>query len=83
MLGVLVLFLLGLIFAIVLTGVSHSLGGLEPDPSSLKAFMTVPTLLGEALSAIMIIVYYVILLSPSAIAYRGLAGMDTHPEVFA
>jgi hypothetical protein len=85
MLGVLVLFLLGLIFsaAIMLTGAGQSLGGLEPDASSLKAFLTVPTLLSEALSAIMIIVYYVILLSPSAIAYRGLAGMETHPEVFA
>ncbi len=51
MLGVLVLFLLGLIFsaAIVLTGASHAFGALEPDACSLKAFLTVPTLLSEAL----------------------------------
>ena len=46
----------------------------EADASSVKAFLTLPTLLSQALSAGMITIYYVIVLSPSAIAYLGLSG---------
>jgi len=51
--------------------------------NSIAALATLPNLLTQLFGAAIIIVNYVLIISPSAIAYRGLADMDTHPAVFA
>lgn len=82
LLGVVILLLLAVIssalvgVAVMATGGSLASIGqtFESDVSSVRAFLTLPTLMSQALSAAMITIYYVIILSPSAIAYQGLAG---------
>jgi hypothetical protein len=44
------------------------------DVSSVHAFMSVPALLWQACSSVIITICYIIVLSPSVIAYQGLAG---------
>jgi hypothetical protein len=46
----------------------------QSDISSVGAFLTLPTILSQAFGSAMIIIYFVIVLSPAAIAYQGLAG---------
>jgi hypothetical protein len=92
LLGVVILVLMAVIssalvgVAVMATGGSlASLGqSFDSDVSSVRAFLTLPTLLSQALSAGMITIYYVIVLSPSAIAYQGLAGhTPTTAQTFA
>ena len=68
--------------AILVTGggVSGLTRGLGADVSSVSAFVTVPTLLSQALYAAMMTAFYVINLSPSAIAYQALAGPRPAPD---
>lgn len=53
------------------------------DISTLSAFLTLPTLLSQALGSAMVVFYFVIILSPSAIAYQGLMGEGWKADVFA
>ncbi len=93
-------FLLGVVILVLMAVISSALIGVtvmvtggtlasvgqsfESDVSSVRAFLTVPTLLSQALTSAMITVYYVIILSPSAIAYQGLAGRRAgDAEMFA
>ncbi|MDR3511276.1 MAG: hypothetical protein P4L73_06560 [Caulobacteraceae bacterium] len=54
-----------------LAGLSQNV---QTDISTLHAFLTLPTLLSQALGSAMVVFYFVIALSPSAIAYQGLIG---------
>lgn len=85
-LALVVIVLLVVLFSVALMigGVTmETADGLGANAKDIGAFLTVPTVLAQLFSAVIIIVNYVLVLSPSAIAYRGLAGMETHPEVFA
>lgn len=62
-----------------LTGIGQNV---QADVSSLHAFLTLPTLLSQALGSAMVVFYFVIILSPSAIAYQGLMGEGRNAEVF-
>jgi hypothetical protein len=53
------------------------------DISTLGAFLTLPTLLSQALGSAMVVFYFVIILSPSAIAYQGLMGDGKHSGFYA
>jgi hypothetical protein len=93
-----VAFLLGLMICVLLMVISWAIvgavvaamhgslagiGDVEADITSVRAFLTVPTLISQAVGSVIMIAYYVIVLSPSAIAYQGLAGRRTNAEVFA
>jgi hypothetical protein len=51
----------------------------QTDISSVGAYLTLPTILSQAFGSAMIIIYFVIVLSPAAIAYQGLAGHTPKP----
>jgi hypothetical protein len=91
-------FLLGVVILLLMAVISSALVGLsilatggslaaishdfQPDISSVAAFLTVPTVLSQALGAAMMTIYYVIILSPSAIAYQGLSGQEQDLRAF-
>lgn len=45
---------------------------------TMASYLTLPSLVGQAFKAVMIIAYYIIAASPSAIAYQGLARNPAH-----
>jgi hypothetical protein len=81
--------LMGVVILLLMTVISYALitlsmmatgGALNPvghdvqaDVSSLSAFLTLPTILSQALGSGMVTIYFIIALSPAAIAYQGLA----------
>jgi hypothetical protein len=91
LLGVVIFLLLAVISSAIIAVSVMATGGsllaighdFQADVSSVHAFLTFPTLLSQLLTAAMMTIYYVIVLSPSAIAYLGLAGRGQNAEVFA
>lgn len=87
--GVIVLLMMVISSAIVAVSILATGGALtgigqnvQADVTSLHTFLTAPTLLSQALGSAMVMFYFVIILSPSAIAYQGLAGEGHHAEAF-
>jgi hypothetical protein len=74
-----------IVFAVVTAtgGSVDALARLEANSGSVGAFLTIPTLLSEALGAALVISYFILVLSPAAIAYQGLARPGTNTQVFA
>lgn len=82
MLGVVIVVLMLVISGAVIEASFLATGGslakmghdVQADVSSVGAFLTFPTILSQAFGSAMVIIYFVIVLSPAAIAYQGLAG---------
>jgi hypothetical protein len=80
-LGVIILLLMAVIASAIVGVAVFATGGsfadfgrnFQADVSSMRAFLTFPTLVSEVLSAAITTVVYVVILSPAAIAYQGLA----------
>jgi hypothetical protein len=51
----------------------------QSDVSSIRSFLSVPTLLWQICWSMMMMICYVVILSPSAIAYQGLARGNPQP----
>jgi hypothetical protein len=89
LLGVVISLLMAVISGAVISVAILASGGaltasynFQADLSSLATFLTLPTVLSQALGAILSTVISVIVLSPSAIAYQGMAGRAASADVF-
>jgi hypothetical protein len=70
--------ILGLVLGYGMEGVGSIF---HPDLSSLKAYMTIPTIVYTVFSAALTAVYYAVVFAPPAVAYQALS--VNHPELLA
>jgi hypothetical protein len=76
-LGAVIFVLMAVIYYAIVAVAVRATGGeiAGTNISSLRALLTIPALVSEVLNAAMMSIFYVVILSPSAIAYRQLAAV--------